>query len=127
MEFVQAAGPCPLRARSDGDPRGVAGDSRSLDKRMPRSAFPLLRDHDRKRVPKLTVREDALVGDPWGVIDDHIVGGRVLPALMIMRDQFDDTIHEAIDRFAERYEYLREARPDDFTKPREEYGRGFYS
>ncbi|MER5420781.1 hypothetical protein [Streptosporangium roseum] len=46
---------------------------------------------------------------------------------MIMREQFGDTIHEAIDRFAERYEYLRAVRPDDFTKSREEYGRGFYS
>ncbi|MEO3796641.1 hypothetical protein ABGB14_41135 [Nonomuraea sp. B10E15] len=46
---------------------------------------------------------------------------------MIMRDEFGDMIHEAIDRFAERYEYLREVRPDDFTKSREEYGQGFYS
>ncbi|MGW6503013.1 hypothetical protein [Nonomuraea angiospora] len=67
------------------------------------------------------------MGDLWGAIDDHIVCGRILPVLMIMRDQFGDTIHEAIDRFAERYEYLREVRPNDFTKPREEYGRGFYS
>lgn len=78
-------------------------------------------------VPKLIAREDALVGDLWGAIDDHIVRGRILPVLMIMRDQFGDTIHEAIDRFAGRYEYLREVRPDDFTKSREEYGRGFYS
>jgi hypothetical protein len=56
-----------------------------------------------------------------------IVSGRILPALMIVRDQLGDTVHEAIDRFAERYEYLREVRPDDFTKSREEYGRGFYS
>lgn len=46
---------------------------------------------------------------------------------MIMRDQFGDTIHDAIDRFASRYEYLREVRPDDFTKSREGYGRRFYS
>ncbi|MEO3799937.1 hypothetical protein [Nonomuraea sp. B1E8] len=67
------------------------------------------------------------MGDLWDAIDDHIVRGRVLPVLMMMRDQFDDTIHEAIDRFAERCEYLREVRPGDFTKSREEYGKGFYS
>ncbi|GGP02642.1 hypothetical protein GCM10012278_10620 [Nonomuraea glycinis] len=67
------------------------------------------------------------MGDLWGAIDDHIVRGRIFPVLMIMRDQFGDTIHDAIDRFASRYEYLREVRPDDFTKSREGYGRRFYS
>lgn len=106
---------------------GNHGDSWLLDPHTARSAFQQLRPHDVERLPKLIVREDALVGDLWGAIDDHIVCGRILPTLMIIRDQFGDTIHEAIDRFAERYEYLREVRPDDFTKPREEYGRGFYS
>jgi hypothetical protein len=32
-----------------------------------------------------------------------------------------------LDIFAERYEELRRERPDDFTVPREDYGRGFYS
>lgn len=67
------------------------------------------------------------MSDLWGVIDDHIFNERILPAMMITREQFGGSIHEAIDRFAERYEYLREARPDDFTKPREDYGRDFYS
>lgn len=65
--------------------------------------------------------------DPWDAIDDQILAERIIQALMIIRDRFGDTIHEAIDRFSERYEYLREARPNDFTKPRDEYGRGFYS
>lgn len=78
-------------------------------------------------ISKLTVREDALVEDLWKVIDDHIVNERILPALSIMREEFDDTIPEAIDRFAERYEALRKARPDAFVKSHEEYGRGFYS
>lgn len=94
---------------------------------MPRSAFPLFRGHDLERVPKLKLREDALVRDVWDVVDDHIVAERILPAIVIMRDHFGDTIREAIDRFAERYEHLREVRPNDFTKPHEEYGRGFYS
>jgi hypothetical protein len=80
-----------------------------------------------RAVPKLIVREDALVGDLWTVIDDHIVNERILQALLIIRQEFGDSIPEAIDRFAERYESLRKARPDAFGKSREEYGRGFYS
>ncbi|SDM33928.1 hypothetical protein SAMN05421874_15616 [Nonomuraea maritima] len=76
-------------------------------------------------VPMPTAREDAPLRDLCGAIDNHIVSGRIFPTLMIMRDQFGDSIHEALDSFAERYEYLREVRPDDFTKSREEYGRGF--
>ncbi|MEU7862044.1 hypothetical protein [Nonomuraea sp. NPDC049141] len=64
---------------------------------------------------------------PWDAIDGHVFAERIIQALMIIRDQFGDTVPEAIDRFGERYEYLRETRPDDFAKPREEYGRGFYS
>ncbi|MGV9382072.1 hypothetical protein ACWDRB_40110 [Nonomuraea sp. NPDC003707] len=78
-------------------------------------------------VPKLIVRENALVGDLWTIIDDHIVNERIIQALLIMRQEFGDSIPEAIDRFAERYEALREARPDAFGKSRKEYGRGFYS
>ncbi|MEV0353125.1 hypothetical protein AB0H88_45850 [Nonomuraea sp. NPDC050680] len=65
--------------------------------------------------------------DAWVAIDDLIVAERIVPALMIMREQFGDTIHEAIDRFNERYEYLRGVRFEDFTKPRGEYGRGVYT
>ncbi|SDQ56022.1 hypothetical protein [Thermostaphylospora chromogena] len=65
--------------------------------------------------------------DVWGAVDDLIVAERIVPAMMIMRERFGDTIHEAIDRFSERYEYLRRVRPADFTKPREEDGRGVYT
>ncbi|MGI5491476.1 hypothetical protein [Microtetraspora malaysiensis] len=67
------------------------------------------------------------MGDLWMAIDDHIVNERILSALLIMRQEFGDTIPEAIDRFTERYESLRKARPGAFRKSREEYGRGFYS
>ncbi|MEW1848434.1 hypothetical protein AB0392_61640 [Nonomuraea angiospora] len=65
--------------------------------------------------------------DAWVAIDDLIVAERIVPAMMIMREQFGDSIHEAIDRFNECYEYLRGVRSEDFTKPREEYGRGVYT
>ncbi|MGW3044898.1 hypothetical protein ACWC9T_33775 [Kitasatospora sp. NPDC001159] len=34
---------------------------------------------------------------------------------------------QALDVFADRYELLRRARPNEFTLSPEEYGRGFYS
>jgi hypothetical protein len=61
--------------------------------------------------------------DAWVAIDDLIVTECIVRALVIIREQFGGTIHEAIDRFNERYEYLREVRSGDFTTPRGEYGR----
>jgi hypothetical protein len=46
---------------------------------------------------------------------------------MILREEYGHTIHEAIDAFSVRYEELRNSRPDDFTVPCDEYGKGFYS
>ncbi|GAA2402548.1 hypothetical protein GCM10010404_70520 [Nonomuraea africana] len=67
------------------------------------------------------------MSDPWDAIDDQILAERIVQALMIIRDHFGGTLHEAIDRFSERYEYLRETRPNYFIKPHGEYGRDFYS
>jgi hypothetical protein len=61
------------------------------------------------------------------VVDEHIVHNRVLPAIMVLRAEFGYSIPEAIDAFSERYEQLRETRPQDFTVSREEYGKSFYS
>lgn len=61
------------------------------------------------------------------MIDRHIINGRILQVLAIIRERFGDAIPEAIDRFSERYEHRREVCPDDFTKSPEEYERGFYS
>ncbi|MGI5419878.1 hypothetical protein [Actinomadura luteofluorescens] len=65
--------------------------------------------------------------DRWGEIDEHIVRHRILAAMVILREEYGYSIHEAIDAFGVRYELLREARPGDFTVSREEYGRHFYS
>ena len=65
--------------------------------------------------------------DRWPEIDEHIVEGRILSVLMILREECGLTIHEAIDAFSVRYEELRDSRPDDFTVPREEYGKGVYT
>ncbi len=44
-----------------------------------------------------------------------------------LREEFGYSIPEAIDAFSERYERLRETRPEEFAVSREDYGRNFYS
>ena len=65
--------------------------------------------------------------DAASAIDEDIVAGRILPALIGIRAELGCGIHAAIDEFSERYERLRAERPDDFTLSPDEYGRGFYS
>ncbi|MFJ7911426.1 hypothetical protein [Kitasatospora sp. NPDC096204] len=60
-------------------------------------------------------------------VDRDILEHRTFFALKAIREARNCTLHEALDVFVERYEELRRDRPDDFTLPREEYGRGFYS
>jgi len=60
-------------------------------------------------------------------IDDEIVAARIIPALIAIRTELGCSIHAAIDEFARRYDRLRLERPDDFTVPVEQYGRGVYS
>ena len=60
-------------------------------------------------------------------IDEHILHGRMLPALKALREDFGYSIPEAIDAFSKRYEHLRERRPSEFTVSREDYGKNFYS
>ena len=60
-------------------------------------------------------------------IDEDIVSGRVVAALIGIRAELGCGIPAAIDEFSERYERLRAERPDDFTLSRDEYGRGVYS
>ncbi len=65
--------------------------------------------------------------DRWPEIDEHILEGRITPALTIFREEFGYSLHEAIDAFNVRYEELRNSRPGDFTIPPEEYGKGVYT
>jgi hypothetical protein len=60
-------------------------------------------------------------------IDDDIVAERIIPALIAIRTELGCGIHAAIDEFQRRYDRLRLERPEDFTLPPEQYGRGFYS
>ena len=61
------------------------------------------------------------------MIDEHILQHQILPALLLLREEFGYSIPEAIDGFDKRYEQLRASRPQDFTLSREDYGRNFYS
>ncbi|MDV9174763.1 hypothetical protein R6V09_32215 [Streptomyces sp. W16] len=60
-------------------------------------------------------------------VDREILEHRIIPALVTIRETLGCTLHQALDVFAERYEELRDDRPDDFILSRDEYGRGFYS
>jgi hypothetical protein len=68
-----------------------------------------------------------VVDDAAAEINENIVAGRMLPALIGIRTELGCSIPAAIDEFSKRYERLRAERPQDFTLSREEYGRNFYN
>ncbi|WP_433649101.1 hypothetical protein ACQP2C_19795 [Micromonospora zamorensis] len=63
----------------------------------------------------------------WQSIDEHIVQRRIIVAMQAIREAERCSLQEAIDLFAERLEFLRRTRSDDFTVRPEEYGRGVYT
>lgn len=66
--------------------------------------------------------------DAVTAIDDDIVSGRIIPAIIGIRTELGCGIPAALDEFSKRYERLREQRPDDFALSRDEYPGGeFYS
>ncbi|MDI3407506.1 hypothetical protein [Streptomyces cavernicola] len=60
-------------------------------------------------------------------VDRDILEQRIVPALVTIRGTLGCTLHQAIDAFAQRYEELRQDRPDDFELSRDEYGHDFWS
>ncbi|MFI0350536.1 hypothetical protein [Actinomadura sp. 9N407] len=67
------------------------------------------------------------MSEEFDQLDELIVKGRVLGALLWLREVFDCSLSEAIEFFDARYRKLRDTRPNDFTKSPEEYGRGVYT
>jgi hypothetical protein len=67
------------------------------------------------------------MADRWAVIDEHILQHRIVHGLKALREEFGYSIHEAIDAFSDRYERLRETRPQEFTVSREDYGKNVYT
>jgi hypothetical protein len=63
----------------------------------------------------------------WDRIDDFILRQQTIQALQAICETEGCPLHRAMDLFQERYDLLREARPDDFATPPEEYGRGVYT
>ncbi|WP_405789418.1 barstar family protein [Streptomyces sp. NBC_01367] len=60
---------------------------------------------------------------PLAFADDEILSGLTMQGIERFRDHLGCSIHEAMDIFSSRYEYLRRERPADFTMSRAEYGR----
>jgi ABC-type Zn2+ transport system substrate-binding protein/surface adhesin len=67
------------------------------------------------------------VTDQWAEVDEHIVNRRIIRALKALGDRSGYTLHEALGVFNERYNHLRQTRPNDFTVSPEEYGRNVYT
>ncbi|MEH0450268.1 hypothetical protein QA811_43835 [Streptomyces sp. B21-102] len=64
---------------------------------------------------------------PLSFADNEILGGLITQGIKLFRSHLGCSIHEAIDIFQARYDYLRRERPADFTVSPVEYGQGFYS
>jgi hypothetical protein len=60
-------------------------------------------------------------------VDDHILAGHILLAIMAIRKYTGVGIKDAIDIHFDRYKQLRLARPDDFVCNDEEYWQEVYS
>ncbi|WP_460354875.1 hypothetical protein [Actinoallomurus acanthiterrae] len=45
--------------------------------------------------------------DRWPEIDEHILEGRNIPALVILREEFGYSLHEAIDALNVRWSHHR--------------------
>ncbi|MGW4635173.1 hypothetical protein [Nocardia sp. NPDC004415] len=67
------------------------------------------------------------MSDKAAGVDDDIVAARIVPAIIGIRTGLGCGIPAALDEFQRRYERLRIERPDDFTSPPDEYGRGVYT
>ncbi|GIF20895.1 hypothetical protein Ate02nite_36250 [Paractinoplanes tereljensis] len=65
--------------------------------------------------------------EAWPEVDEHIVQHRIIPGLQVIRSARGCGIPPALEEFAERYRWLRENQPDDFTVSHESYWTGFYS
>ncbi|MGO4459904.1 barstar family protein [Streptomyces sp. M-16] len=64
---------------------------------------------------------------PLSFADDEILSGRIIQGIQLFRSHLGCSIHDAIDVFQARYEYLRRECPAGFTISPAEYGEGFYS
>jgi hypothetical protein len=60
-------------------------------------------------------------------LDAHILARHILLATMCIRRFTGVGIRDALEIHANRYEELRNQRPDDFVCSDDEYWRGFYS
>lgn len=60
-------------------------------------------------------------------LDAHILKNRKADGINLIRQATGMSLGAAIRALSQRYDLLREQRPDDFTQSHEEYWSGFYS
>ncbi|MEU7909040.1 hypothetical protein [Actinoplanes sp. NPDC049118] len=65
--------------------------------------------------------------EAWPEVDELIVTNRIIEGIQVIRGSRECGIPTALDEFVERYRWLRENRPGDFTAGKESYWSGFYS
>lgn len=65
--------------------------------------------------------------DEWEPLDELIIKGRKIQAVVWIRATFECGLQEAVQFLYVRYERLRQKRPQDFTQSHEEYWEGVYT
>ncbi|MEV4756792.1 hypothetical protein AB0J86_16990 [Micromonospora sp. NPDC049559] len=65
--------------------------------------------------------------DAWQPIDDLIVQRRIIAGMQAIRQAEGCSLEQAISLFVERYELLRQRRPDDFEVSHDGYWHGVYT
>ncbi|WP_017604289.1 hypothetical protein [Nocardiopsis alkaliphila] len=68
------------------------------------------------------------VPEPWDHVDALILTGRTIQAAQAIRKEFGPlSMRDTIEALGERFEYLRDTRPDEFAVNLDGYWDGFYS
>jgi hypothetical protein len=62
----------------------------------------------------------------WATVDPEILAGHKLLAILAIKAS-GASLTEALHLLNERYELLRQTRPNDFSVPPDRYWDGFYS
>ncbi|MFJ4523202.1 hypothetical protein ACIP4Y_19965 [Streptomyces sp. NPDC088810] len=61
------------------------------------------------------------------IADEQILNAQIILGIKALREHLGCSLHDALKAFRDRYEVLREERPDDFVCGRAEYWAGFFS
>ncbi|GGW14654.1 hypothetical protein GCM10018980_63720 [Streptomyces capoamus] len=84
----------------------------------------------RKRVaadPLIAFHHPMTDGTTVDVVDAQILDKQIILGIKILREHLGCSLQDALRAYTDRYEVLREQRPDDFVCGRDEYWAGFFS